>query len=156
MALSSNCLFFYRVRVQCLEKSVTENLIKKTCKCEFTAARKPLIKFLGILRRVARIFKRGGNRGYSPFTPLLSRVYQRAQSYYHGMKAHINGFYGQGIVMAFSPPDYCRLFALKKTYQGGGYGHPGTPPGYALDTTLLFLNIVYDRPKADLFLMKPC
>ena len=30
-----------------------------------------------------------------------------------------NGFYGQDIVMAFSPPEYCRLFAQKKAYQGG-------------------------------------
>ena len=45
-------------------------------------------------RGVARIFQRGGHRGYSPdyiwFIPLLSLVYQRAQSYYCGMKAHIN------------------------------------------------------------------
>ena len=27
--------------------------------------------------------------------------------------------YGQDIVMAFSPPEYCRLFAQKKAYQGG-------------------------------------
>ena len=36
----------------------------------------------------------GGHRGYSPdyiwFIPLLSLVYQRAQSYYRGMKVHIN------------------------------------------------------------------
>ena len=62
-------------------------------------------------RGVARIFQRGGHRGYSPdchvdlhavqghhpgitdyiwFILLLSLVYQRAQSYYRGMKAHIN------------------------------------------------------------------
>ena len=31
--------------------------------------------------------------------------------------------------MAFSPPEYCRLFAQKKAYQGGGggHGHPRTP-----------------------------
>ena len=50
---------------------------------------------------VARIFQKGGHGGYSPdhhtriadyvwFIPLLSLVYQRAQSYYRGMKAHIN------------------------------------------------------------------
>ena len=38
-------------------------------------------------RGVARIFQRGGHRGYSL---LLSLLYQRAQSYYRGMKAHIN------------------------------------------------------------------
>ena len=49
-------------------------------------------------RGVARIFQRGGHRGYSPdhhpgiaayiwFIPLLSLVYQWAQSYYRGMKA---------------------------------------------------------------------
>ena len=32
-------------------------------------------------------FSKGGHRGYSP---LLSLVYQRDQSYYRGMKAHIN------------------------------------------------------------------
>ena len=38
--------------------------------------------------------------------------------------------------MAFSPPEYCRLFAQKKAYQGGGVtGTPGplpAPPSYAL------------------------
>ena len=33
--------------------------------------------------------------------------------------------------MAFSPPEYCRLFAQKKAYQGGVTGTPGTPPSYA-------------------------
>ena len=28
--------------------------------------------------------------------------------------------------MAFSPAEYCRLFAEKKAYQGG-HGHPKTP-----------------------------
>ena len=41
-----------------------------------------------------------------------------------------NGFYAQDIVMAFSPPEYCRLFAQKKAYQGGVTGTPG-PPSYA-------------------------
>ena len=27
--------------------------------------------------------------------------------------------------MAFSPPEYCRLFAQKKAYQGGVMGTPG-------------------------------
>ena len=54
-----------------------------------------------LIRGVARIFQRGGHRGYSAdhhpgiadyiwFIPLLSLVYQRAQSYYRGMKALIN------------------------------------------------------------------
>ena len=30
--------------------------------------------------------------------------------------------------MAFSPPEYCRLFAQKKAYQGGVTGTPGPPP----------------------------
>ena len=79
----------------------------------------------------------------------------RAHLYYRGMKAqmkaHINwrqepltkilykktnfkksglfnnGFYGQAIVMAISPPEYCRLFAQKKAYQGGVTGTPGPP-----------------------------
>ena len=52
------------------------------------------------VRGVARIFQRGGGghrQGHHPgiadyiwFIPLLSLVYQRAQSYYRGMKAHIN------------------------------------------------------------------
>ena len=45
-------------------------------------------------RGVARMFQSWGHRGYSPdyiwFIPLLSLVYQRAQSYYRRMKAHIN------------------------------------------------------------------
>ena len=37
--------------------------------------------------------------------------------------------------MAFSPPEYCRLFAQKKAYQGGVTGTPGPPPppSYAPD-----------------------
>ena len=38
-----------------------------------------------------------------------------------------NGFYCQDIVMAFSLPEYCRLFAQKKAYQGGVTGTPGPP-----------------------------
>ena len=37
-------------------------------------------------------------------------------------------FYGQDIVMAFLPPEYCRLFAQKKAHQGGVTGTPGPPP----------------------------
>ena len=36
-----------------------------------------------------------------------------------------NAFYGQDIVMEFSPPEYCSLFAQKKAYQGGVTGTPG-------------------------------
>ena len=36
-----------------------------------------------------------------------------------------NGFYGQDIVIAFLPPEYCRLFAQKKAYEGGVTGTPG-------------------------------
>ena len=67
----------------------------------FTITRLRYIKVLSHIRGVARIFQRGGHRGYSPdhhlgiadyiwFIPLLSLVYQRAQSYYHDMKALIN------------------------------------------------------------------
>ena len=49
-------------------------------------------------RVVARIFQKGGHRqGHHPgitdyiwFIQLVSLVYQRAQSYYRGMKAYIN------------------------------------------------------------------
>ena len=97
----------------------------------------------GCSRGVARIFQKGEGGGeggphhpgiadymsdYIWFIPLLSLVYQRAQSYYRGMKAHNDGFYGQDIVMAFSPPEYCRWFAQKKAYEGG-HGDPRTPPG---------------------------
>ena len=45
-------------------------------------------------RGVARIFQRGGHHAgiadYTWFIQLLSLVYQRAQSYYRGMKAPIN------------------------------------------------------------------
>ena len=48
----------------------------------------------GLYRGVARIFQRGGHHlgiaAYTLFIQLLSLVYQRAQSYYRGMKAHIN------------------------------------------------------------------
>ena len=33
--------------------------------------------------------------------------------------------------MAFSPPEYCRLFSHKKAYQGGVTGTPGPPSSYA-------------------------
>ena len=33
--------------------------------------------------------------------------------------------------MAFSPPEYCRLFAQKKAYQEGVTGTPGPSPSYA-------------------------
>ena len=37
--------------------------------------------------------------------------------------------------MAFSPPEYCRLFAQKKAYQEGGSRAPQDPPSYAPVTT---------------------
>ena len=97
---------------------------------------------LVVYRGVARIFQRRGHRGYSP---LLSLVYQRAQSYYRAMKAHINqrqepltkvlykktNFKKVGFsTMAFMAKilsEYCRLFAQKKAYQGGIMGTPGPP-----------------------------
>ena len=46
------------------------------------------------------------------------------------------------IVMVFSPPEYCKLFAQKETYQGDVVtGTPGTPPlpspSYALRVLVL-------------------
>ena len=59
-----------------------------------------------------------------------------------------NGFYGQDIVMAFSPPEYCRFFAQKKDYQGGVTGTPGPPPSYAPEVkeARLVRNGSVDRP----------
>ena len=64
-------------------------------------------------RGVARIFQRGGHRGYSPdhhpwiadyiwFIPPLSLVYQQAQSYYRGMKAKKVSFSTMALM-----PRYC-------------------------------------------------
>ena len=39
-------------------------------------------------------------------------------------------------VMAFSPPEYCRLFAQTKAYQGGVTGTPGPSPPPHLATPL--------------------
>ena len=46
--------------------------------------------------------------------------------------------------MTFSPPEYCRLFAQKKAYQGGVTGTPGPPPppSYAPDTSAQDFDIV--------------
>ena len=53
-----------------------------------------MVHSLALSGGVARIFERGGHHpgiaDYTWFIPLLSLVYQRAQSYYRGMKAHIN------------------------------------------------------------------
>ena len=49
--------------------------------------------------------------------------------------------------MAFSPPEYCRLFAQKKAYQGGVMGTPGPPPSYAPD--------IEKTRKAFIFLKEP-
>ena len=38
-------------------------------------------------------------------------------------------------VLAFSQPEYCRLFALKKAYKEGGGGGHGHPASYALGDT---------------------
>ena len=107
-----------------------------------------------------------GITNYVWFTMLLSLGYRRAQFYYRSMKAHINlrqelstnilykkqifnsglfnnGFYGQDIVMAFLPPEYCRLFGQKKVYQGGGgNGHPRTPLATPLSSTVWLLTVV--------------
>ena len=102
-------------------------------------------------RRLLTRSPSGDRRLYIWFIPLLSLVYQRAQSrsrllsriiaawrpiltktkdksrwrkYLTKKKKFLksglfnNGFYGQDIFMAFSPPEYCRLFAQKKAYQG--------------------------------------
>ena len=131
-----------------------------------------------IFRGVARIFQRGGPRGYSPdhqpgiadyiwFIPLLSLVYQRAKSYYRGMKAHINlrqepltkilykktNFKKVGFsTMAFTAKILSWRFRhlnivgclLKRSpTKGGDHGHPRTPPpppsSYAPDFHLLLI-----------------
>ena len=61
------------------------------------------------------------------------------------MKAHINGFYGQDIVMASSPPEYCWLFALKKTDQGGGSQAPQDPPWLRPRYDSLYHNIILNE-----------
>ena len=73
--------------------------------CVFTNSASAIVVIVAVMgvsinvyRGVARIFQRGGHRqGHHPviadymwFIPVLSLVYQRAQSYYLGMKAHIN------------------------------------------------------------------
>ena len=42
--------------------------------------------------------------------------------------------------MAFLPPEYCRLFAQKKAYQGG---HPRTPPSYVPGLKKYYLDWSY-------------
>ena len=52
--------------------------------------------------------------------------------------------------MAFSPPEYCRLFAQKKAYQGGGGGAsraPQDPPSYAPDQCLVCLAGCRNSPR---------
>ena len=39
--------------------------------------------------------------------------------------------------MAFSPPEYCRLFAQKKAYQWGVTGTPGPPLATPLAQTVV-------------------
>ena len=53
--------------------------------------------------------------------PLTKTLYKKSGLFH-------DGFYGQDIVMAFSPPEHCRLFAQKKAYKGGVTGTPGPPP----------------------------
>ena len=85
-------------------------------------------------RGVARIFQRGGGEGVteathkivmSTSTPMLTKTKLKTNFKKSGL--FNNGFYGQDIVMAFSPPEYCRLFAQKEAYQGGVTGSPGPP-----------------------------
>ena len=57
--------------------------------------------------------------------PLTKILYKKTNFKKSGL--FHNGFYGQDIVMAFLPPEYCRLFAQKKAYQGGVTGTPGPP-----------------------------
>ena len=45
--------------------------------------------------------------------------------------------------MAFSPPEYCRLFAQKKAYQGGVTGTPGPPSSYAPDDHITLNTTIY-------------
>ena len=65
--------------------------------------------------------------------PLTKILYKKTNFKKSGL--FNNGFYGQDIVMAFSPPEYCRLFAQKKAYQGGvtapqDPSHPSYTPDY--------------------------
>ena len=110
-------------------------------------------------RGVARIFQRGGHRGYSPdhhpwitdyiwLIPLLSLVYQRAQSYYRGMKAKQVSF----STMAFNAKILswrfrhlnivgCLLQRRPNKGGGGGGGVTGTPPSYAPAIDAILIDI---------------
>ena len=44
--------------------------------------------------------------------------------------------------MAFSLPEYCRLFAQKKAYQGGFTGTPGPPPSYAPAVYFIIVSLI--------------
>ena len=77
-------------------------------------------------RGVARIFQRGGGEGVteathkivmSTSTPILTKTKLKTNFKKSGL--FNNGFYGQDIVMAFSPPEYCRLFAQRRPTKGG-------------------------------------
>ena len=116
-------------------------------------------------RGVARIFQSGGGGGlqqghhpgiadYIWFIPLLSLVYQRAQLYYCGIKAHINlkkepltkilfkktNFkkVGFSTMASFTAKILSWRFRqlnivgclLKRRPTKGGHGHPRTPPSY--------------------------
>ena len=56
-----------------------------------------------------------------------------------------NGFYGQDIVMVFSPPEYCRLFYSKEGLPRGDHRHPRTPPSYAPALKARRINILNSR-----------
>ena len=60
--------------------------------------------------------------------------------------------------MAFSPPEYCMLFAQKKTYQGGVTGTPGPPPPLATPLTSVSQGIggPYQMPFKILYFVTTC
>ena len=111
-------------------------LITQDCSMKFLPQ---TAQYHGHFRGVARIFQRGGHRGglsriIAAWRPIWTKDKSRWRKYI--TKKQIlknglfnNGFYGQDIVMAFSPPEYCTLFAQKKAYQGGSRA-PQHPPSY--------------------------
>ena len=78
----------------------------------------------------------GLSRIIAAWRPILTKDKSRWQKYFQKNKFLKSGlfnngiFYGQDIIMAFSPAEYCRLFAEKKAYQGGSRS-PQDPPSYA-------------------------
>ena len=59
--------------------------------------------------------------------------------------------------MAFSPPEYCRLFGQKKAYQGGGGGAraPQDPPSYAPDVQMVLKSLLPKVKTMQLFRRTP-